>query len=137
MLIRKDLPAVLDPETGFSMAAEAEHLIDDLARPFLELADKIEAARETADPVEWGAILDANVYIWRFVANYIPGQLDKQVCAELGETLKRIGDYMHMACRKLREARDEDLINHVIELNCNMCAQFLDLRRTMLGIEDA
>ena len=37
---------------------------------------------------EWGAVLDANVYIWRFVANYLPGQVDKDVCAELGETLR-------------------------------------------------
>lgn len=136
MLIRTDVPAVLDPETGFSASAEAEHLIDDLARPFLELAEKLEAFRMAdADQADWGPVLDANVYIWRFVSNYLPGQLDKEVCAELGETLQRIGDFMHMACRKLRDARDEELLDKVIELNCNMCAQILDLRRTMLGLE--
>lgn len=138
MLIRKDTPVVANPEAGFSQSENAEHLIDDLARPFLELAERIENARkDTVDIDTWNATLDANVYIWRFVANYFPSQLDKEKCAELGETIGRIGDFMHMACRKLGEARDEALIDRVIELNLNMCAQILDLRRTMLGLQDA
>ena len=138
MLIRKDTPAVLDPESGFSASSDAENMIDDLARPFLELAQKLEVAcAEPEGSEEWGAVLDANVYIWRFVANYLPGQVDKDVCAELGETLRTIGDFMHMACRKLRSERDEELTGRVIELNLNMCAQILDLRRTLLGLQDA
>lgn len=138
MLIRKDSPAEADPDVGFSRAADEEHLIDDLAQPFLDLADKFEAARlNTVDTETWRAILDANVFLWRFVANYLPGQLDKKASAETSETLVRIGNFMQQACVKLRNERDDALELRVIELNLNMCGQILNLRQEMLGLEEA
>jgi len=138
MLIRKDSPAEADPDVGFSRAADEEHLIDDLARPFLDLAEKFEAARRNeVDSETWYAILDANVFFWRFVANYLPGQMDKTASAETGEMLVRIGDFMQHACLKLRRGRDDVLEQRVIELNLNMCGQILSLRQEMLGLQEA
>ncbi len=138
MHIRKDSPAEADPDVGFSRAADEEHLIDDLAQPFLDLAEKYEAARlNDVDEETWHAIQDANVYVWRFVANYLPGQLDKSVSGEMSEVLVRIGDFMRQACLSLRDNRDDALELRVIELNLNMCAQILNLRQEMLGLSEA
>ena len=138
MLIRTDSPAEADPDVGFSRAADEEHLIDDLAQPFLDLAEKFEAARiNDVDTATWHAILDANVFFWRFVANYLPGQLDKSVSDEMSEVLIRIGSFMQQACLSLRSTRDETLEQRVIELNLNMCAQVLNLRQNLLGLKEA
>ncbi|WP_425405656.1 hypothetical protein [Hwanghaeella sp.] len=138
MLIRKDSPAEADPDVGFSRAADEEHLIDDLAQPFLDLAKKFETARVSdVDTETWHAILDANVFFWRFVANYLPGQLDKTVSTEMSEVLIRIGEFMRQACLSLRANRDDVLEQRVIELNLNMCAQVLNLRQNMLGLKEA
>ena len=42
-------------------------LIDDMALPFLDLAEKIEAAKvNNADPEAWIAIMETNLFLWRY-----------------------------------------------------------------------
>ncbi len=138
MHIRKDTPAEADLDVGISRAADEEHLIDDLAQPFLDLAERFEAARtHPTDWETWRAVLDTNIFYWRYMANFLPGQLEKTASEETTEVLTRIGAFMQQACLALHDARDDVLEQRVVELNLNMCAQILNLRQSYLGLSEA
>jgi len=111
---------------------DAGTLIDDMAQPFLDLAEKFEIARlNELDDKDWYAILESNMFVWRFVANYLPRQLRDDVPESMGELLVRISEFMMQAGNELRTNRDDTLIRRVIELNLNMCNQILALHEQM------
>ncbi len=111
---------------------DAGTLIDDMAQPFLELAEKFEIARlNELDDKDWYAILESNMFVWRFVANYLPRQLRDDVPKEMGDLLVRISEFMMQAGSELRSNRDDTLIQRVIELNLNMCNQILAMHEQM------
>ncbi|MEQ9490798.1 MAG: hypothetical protein RIM72_17585 [Alphaproteobacteria bacterium] len=111
---------------------DAGTLIDDMAQPFLDLAEKFEIARlNELDDKDWYAILESNMFVWRFVANYLPRQLRDDVPEEMGALLVRISEFMMQAGSELRSNRDDTLIQRVIELNLNMCNQILALHDQM------
>ncbi len=134
MLIRREAANAMDPAIGFSYSDDTETLIDDLAKPFLDLAEKLEATRlNDFDDHTRNAVLDANAYVWRFVANFLPRQLSKDVSPEMADLIVRISDFMQQAGIQLRKQNDEGLIKRLVELNLNMCNQILSLRKEMLG----
>lgn len=111
---------------------DAGTLIDDMAQPFLDLAEKFEIARiHDLDDKDWFAILESNMFVWRFVANYLPRQLRDDVPESMGELLIRISEFMMQAGNELRFNRDDTLIQRIIELNLNMCNQILALHDQM------
>ncbi len=111
---------------------DAGTLIDDMAQPFLDLAEKFEIARlNEMDDKDWFAILESNMFVWRFVANYLPRQLRDDVPESMGELLVRISAFMMQAGTELRTNRDDTLIQRVVELNLNMCNQILALHEQM------
>lgn len=111
---------------------DAGTLIDDMAQPFLDLAEKFEVARlNELDDKDWFSILESNMFVWRFVANYLPRQLRDDVPESMGELLVRISEFMMQAGNELRTNRDDTLIQRVVELNLNMCNQILALHDQM------
>ena len=107
---------------------DAAALIDDMAQPFLDLAERFEGYRlNGASDQDWTALLETNMFLWRFVANYLPSTMRSNVPMTMVDLLKRISVFMMRAGVELRENRDEELINRIIELNLNMCDQILAL----------
>jgi hypothetical protein len=118
--------------------ASREELIDDMALPFLDIAEKLEACRlNGADAQSWKAILETNLFLWRFISNFLPKHFDDAVTPETDELLRRISDFMVKVGVALEEGPDQDpkLIQHVIQLNMNMCDQILAMRAQQPGGE--
>lgn len=134
MLIRREATHPIDPALAFHFGDDVETMIDDLAQPFLDLAEKLEAIRlNDVDQASINAVLDANAFIWQFAANYMPRQLSKEVTPEMADLIVKIGDFMQQASRRLRDAKDDALLARLVELNLNMCDQVLSLRESLLG----
>ncbi|MDJ0683571.1 MAG: hypothetical protein QNJ84_02610 [Alphaproteobacteria bacterium] len=126
MHMRRETVVAIDPIASELGLADPESLIDDMAQPFLDIAERLEAARlNDVDAETWAAILDTNVLLWKFIANYLPTQLNRDMPAESTDLLRRIADFMSQSCTSLRRDRDEALTKWVIELNLNMCEQVL------------
>lgn len=105
-----------------------QSFVDNMAQPFLDISERLEAARiHGAEDETWFALLDTTVFLWRFVSNYLPTQFDKDTPLESAELLQRISAFMDTACAELRADRQDALITRVIELNMNMCQQLLNL----------
>lgn len=106
-------------------------LIDDLALPFLDLAEKIEAARlnDTGEDA-WKAILETNLFLWRFISNFLPAHFSAEVSSETNELLSKISDFMTKVTVALREEGPKDgaLLDKIVQLNLNMCDQILAMR---------
>lgn len=118
-------------ELGGGMFSDGspDQLIDDMAQPFLDIAERLEAARlNETDDETWVAILETNMFLWRFTANFLPRQMPADMPAGLGDLLHRISRFMKQAGYELQRDRNDDLINRVIELNLNMCDQILAMR---------
>ncbi len=109
-----------------------EELIDDMALPFLDMAEKIEAARlnAVADDV-WRGILDTNLFLWRFVSNFLPRHFSEDVTPETVEILGKISDFMTRVTAAMAQEnlRDDELLDKMVTLNLNMCDQILTMRR--------
>lgn len=118
------------PKTPVPLASR-EELIDDMALPFLDIAERLEACRlNGADPETWKAVLETNLFLWRFIANFLPKHFDQAVTAETRELLRRISDFMVKVGVALDEGpeKDPNLIAKVVHLNLNMCDQILAMR---------
>eukprot|EP00752_Nemacystus_decipiens_P000734 g734.t1 len=112
-------------------AGARDDLIDDMALPFLDIAEKLEACRlNGADPETWKAILETNLFLWRFISHFLPKHFDAAVTEETRELLRRISDFMVKVGVALEEGpeRDPHLIRKVVHLNLNMCDQILAIR---------
>jgi hypothetical protein len=106
-------------------------LIDDMALPFLDLAEKIEAAKvNNADPEAWIAIMETNLFLWRFISNFLPRHFSDEVSKETVDLLEKISEFMAKVSISLSEqpAKDPALIDKVVQLNLNMCDQILAMR---------
>lgn len=106
-------------------------LIDDMALPFLDLAEKIEAARlNDAGEETWKAILETNLFLWRFISNFLPTHFRSDVSAETNDLLEKISDFMTKVTVALGEEgpKDEAVLDKVVQLNLNMCDQILAMR---------
>ncbi|MEQ8450014.1 MAG: hypothetical protein RIB97_10050 [Nitratireductor sp.] len=119
------------PVVAGKTLANREELLDDMALPFLDLAEKLEACRlNGAQPETWKALLETNLFLWRFISNFLPKHFDAAVTAETRELLRRISEFMIKVGVALEEGpeRDPVLIRKVIHLNLNMCDQILAMR---------
>lgn len=106
-----------------------EELIDDMALPFLNLAERLEAARLNGmDRTEWNAVLEANMFMWRFIANYLPRMFDDKVPKRTGAMLEMIADFMTRAEAAMPDGPDAKLVATLVEMNLNMCDQILHMR---------
>lgn len=108
-----------------------EDLIDDMALPFLELAEKIEAAKvNNADEDTWTAIFETNLFLWRFIANFLPRHFSEDVTSETSELLEKISVFMTKVTIALSGDPEKDtaLIEKVVQLNLKMCDQILAMR---------
>lgn len=108
-----------------------EELIDDMALPFLELAEKIEAAKvNNADDETWTAIFETNLFLWRFIANFLPRHFSDDVTSETSDLLDKISVFMTKVTVALSgdTAKDTALIEKVVQLNLKMCDQILAMR---------
>jgi hypothetical protein len=106
-------------------------LIDDMALPFLDLAEKIEAARlNDTDPETWKAILETNLFLWRFISNFLPTHFSPEVSSETEALLGRISEFMIKVTVALADdgPKDDALLDKVVRLNLNMCDQILGMR---------
>ena len=107
----------------------SEDLIDEMALPFLDLAEKLEAARlNGADKATWTAIMETNIFLWRFIANFLPKNFDREVPARSGAMLEMIADFMTRASLVMPESPDTELVDKLVRLNLNMCHQILSMR---------
>lgn len=123
--------AVTPPMMGAKPLGSREELLDDMALPFLDLAEKLEACRlNGAQPDTWKALLETNLFLWRFISNFLPKHFDASVTPETRELLRRISEFMIKVGVALEEGpeRDPVLIRKVIHLNLNMCDQILAMR---------
>jgi hypothetical protein len=103
-------------------------LIDDMALPFLDLAEKIEAAKlNGADAETWRAIFETNLFLWRFIANFLPRHFSEEVPQDAVELIRRISEYMNNVTVTLMDAEEKDpaVLDKVVTLNLNMCDQIL------------
>lgn len=108
-----------------------DELIDDMALPFLDMAEKIEAARlNGADADAWRAVFETNLFLWRFIGNFLPRHFSEDVSPEMTELLQKIGNFMTKVTVAMLEEEDRDdaLLDKVVKLNLNMCDQILALR---------
>lgn len=106
-------------------------LIDDMALPFLDLAEKIEAAKiNGASEESWRAIFETNLFLWRFIANFLPRHFDDKVSNDTSELLSKISTFMTKVTVAMSEEGEKDaaLLDKVIKLNLNMCDQILAMR---------
>lgn len=116
----------LDAAAGESRTRR--ELIDDMALPFLDLAEKLEAAKlNGADAESWRAIFETNLFLWRFIANFLPRHFSEEVSQETVDLIKRISDYMQKVTVTLMDEAEKDasVIEKVVTLNLNMCDQIL------------
>lgn len=103
-------------------------LIDDMALPFLDLAEKIEAAKlNGADAETWRAIFETNLFLWRFIANFLPRHFSDEVPQDAVDLIGRISNYMNSVTVTLMDAEEKDsaVLEKVVTLNLNMCDQIL------------
>lgn len=108
-----------------------EDMIDDMALPFLDLAEKLEACRVNgADAETWKAVLETNLFLWRFISHFLPKHFDAAVTPETRELLARISGFMTQVGVAMEEGPEKDpaLIRKVVHLNLNMCDQILSMR---------
>lgn len=106
-------------------------LIDDMALPFLDLAEKIEAAKiNGASEDSWRAIFETNLFLWRFIANFLPRHFNGEVSSETAELLSKISDFMAKVTVAMSDEGEKDaaVLDKVIKLNLNMCDQILAMR---------
>jgi len=106
-------------------------LIDDMALPFLDLAEKIEAAKvNNADSEAWIAIMETNLFLWRFISNFLPRHFSDEVSSDTVDLLEKISEFMAKVSVAISDqpAKDPALIDKVVQLNLNMCDQILAMR---------
>ncbi|MEQ8443273.1 MAG: hypothetical protein RIM33_13420 [Alphaproteobacteria bacterium] len=106
-------------------------LIDDMALPFLDLAEKIEAAKiNNAAPESWAAIMETNLFLWRFISNFMPRHFSDEVSKDTVDLLEKISEFMAKVSVALAEqpTKDPALIDKIVQLNLNMCDQILAMR---------
>lgn len=110
-------------------AVKEVEVVDDLAKPFLDLAEGLEAARLNGVPEEtWEALLETNVFLWKYMTVQLPKLTDGEIPPETAELITRITDFMNKASATLLAQRDDELIRKMVQLNLNMCDQILRLR---------
>ena len=112
-------------------SAMQQDMIDDMALPFLDLAEKLESCRVNgADQETWRAVLETNLFLWRFISHFLPRHFSDEVPAGAAELLGKISEFMIKVGAALSEDpnQDPDLIEKVIQLNLNMCDQILAMR---------
>lgn len=115
-------------DTGDTQDRTRRELIDDMALPFLDLAEKIEAAKlNGADAESWRAIFETNLFLWRFIANFLPRHFSEEVQPDTVDLIRRISDYMNKVTVTLLDAEEKDtaVLDKVVTLNLNMCDQIL------------
>lgn len=108
-----------------------EELIDDMAIPFLDLAEKFQAARlNGADPETWKALFETNLFLWKFISNFLPMHFDDQVSEETKGLLDRISKFMIKVSVAVGDEPEKDgsLIDTIVKMNLNMCDQILAMR---------
>lgn len=108
-----------------------QDMLDDMALPFLDLAEKLEACRVNgADQDTWRAVLETNLFLWRFISHFLPRHFSDEVPAGASELLNKISEFMIKVSVALAQdpSQDPDLIDKVIQLNLNMCDQILAMR---------
>ncbi len=112
-------------------AGTRNDLIDDMALPFLDLAEKLEACRlNGADPQDWKAVLETNLFLWRFISNFLPKHFDESVTDETRDLLDRIGEFMVKVGVAMEEGPEQhpELVKTLVTINLNMCDQILAMR---------
>lgn len=108
-----------------------EELIDDMALPFLDMAEQIEAAKlNNVSGEAWQSILETNLFLWRFISNFLPRHFSEDVTPETAGLLSKISDFMTKVTIAMADggAREPDLLDKMIKLNLNMCDQILAMR---------
>lgn len=116
---------------GGGVDGNKTELIDDMALPFLDLAEKIEAAKlNGADEETWQAIFETNLFLWRFIANFLPRHFSEEVGKDTTELLNKISSFMTKVTVALSAegSKDAALLDKVVKLNLNMCDQILAMR---------
>ncbi|MDF1747718.1 MAG: hypothetical protein P1V34_02465 [Alphaproteobacteria bacterium] len=118
-------------DAGMMDGRSREELIDDMALPFLDLAEKIEAAKlnELSDDA-WQSILETNLFLWRFISNFLPRHFSDDVTPETAGLITKISDFMTKVTIAMSNggAREPELLNKMVKLNLNMCDQILAMR---------
>ena len=72
--------------------------VDDLAKPFLDLAEGLEAARLNGVPEEtWEALLETNVFMWKYMSSQLPRMSSQSLPEETRALLGRITEFMSKA----------------------------------------
>lgn len=107
----------------------AGEILDDLAKPFLDLAEGLEAARLSGVPPEtWEALLETNVFLWKYISAQLPRLSDQPLPADTQALLAKIAEFMNKASATVAVQRDDELIRKMVQMNLNMCDQILRLR---------
>lgn len=126
-----DSDANIAIDAGMMDGRSREELIDDMALPFLDLAEKIEAAKlnELSDDA-WQSILETNLFLWRFISNFLPRHFSDDVTPETAGLITKISDFMTKVTIAMSNggAREPELLNKMVKLNLNMCDQILAMR---------
>ncbi|MDX1737164.1 MAG: hypothetical protein R3261_02945 [Alphaproteobacteria bacterium] len=103
-------------------------VLDHLAQPFLDLAQKLEAARlEGIDQEEWVALTDTNMFYWRFIVNYLPKNFESRVSPASKAMLEMIADFMIRAAKAMRRNPDGNILKQMVQMNLNMSDQILTI----------
>ncbi len=117
----------IDVEKLDSLENPAE-VLDELAQPFLDLARKLEEIRlNGADPADWVAVADTNMFYWRFIVNYLPKHFETKVSPASKAMLEMIADFMIRAAKAMRSNVDENLLGQMVQMNLNMSDQILTI----------
>lgn len=113
-------------------------VLDELAQPFLDLAQKLEEVRlNGTKSEEWVALSDTNMFYWRFIVNYLPKHFESKVSPASKAMLEMISDFMIRAAKAMRNAPDPKLLAQMVQMNLNMSDQILTIAEKLDAQQEA
>ena len=106
---------------------ELRYKVEDTAMMFFDLAEKLEAIRvNNIRGRDLEAILDTNMYLWRYALHYIKSQFWMNIPQATIELIDELSNFMIRAGIVLKENYDDSMIRKMIHMNIRMCNQIID-----------
>lgn len=121
------MATTMNMTTNVPFDNELRYRIEDSALTFFGLAEKLEAILDkNTSEKDLQAVLEANMYLWRYSTHYIKSQFWMDIPKETFSLMDELADYMLRAGFALLQTYDEGVVKKMIHMNIRMCNQILD-----------